>query len=135
MKITSAGLAWLCVALLVLYPVSAILVWAYTGPDDNHGILAALLAANAGTAFFVRLAFGLPEFSDYTSGALRFSLLAIGIGCGLVSALSWMMDEVEHLGLEDVFEALLVAPVLVILLVLVWFIDKVKEEKTSNRGQ
>ena len=72
MKISNKVLARVCVALLVLYPVSAILVWAaYPTRDDYYGILAALLAANAGTAFFVRLVFGAPEFSDYTSGALR----------------------------------------------------------------
>ena len=131
MKITSTALARVCVALLVLYPVSAILVQAYLAPDDNYGILAALLAANAGTAFFVRLAFGLPEFSDYTSGALRLFVFIIGVASGLVSAVYWMADEVEHLGLRAAF----VAPVLVILLVLMWFIDKVNKEGTSNEGE
>ena len=42
MKITSTALAWVCVALLVLYPVSAILVWAYLSPE-SYGIMAALL--------------------------------------------------------------------------------------------
>ena len=127
MKITSKALAWVCVALLVLYPVLAILLWAYLASDNNYGIMAALLAANAGTAFLVRLAFGVPEFSDYTSGALRFFVLIIGVASGLVSAVYWMADEVGHIWLR----AGIISPVLVILLVLMWFVDKVNKEGTK----
>ena len=35
MNITSTALAWVCLGLLVLYPVSAILVRPYLAPDDN----------------------------------------------------------------------------------------------------
>ena len=57
--------------------------------------------------------------------------LIIGVVSGLVSALSWMADEVEHLGLQAAF----VAPVLVILLLLAWFTDKVSKEGRSNEGE
>ena len=97
MKITSTTLARLCVALLVLYPISAILLWAYLAHDNSYGIMAALLAANAGTALFVGLAFDLPEFSHYTSRALRLTVITIGIVSGLVSAQFWMADEVGHI--------------------------------------
>ena len=75
MKITSTALAWVCVALLVLYPVSAILVWAYLAPE-SYGIMAALFAANAGTTLFIGLTFRLPEFSGHTSRALRFFVVS-----------------------------------------------------------
>ena len=81
MKITSTGLAWVCVALLVLNPVLAILVWAYLAPD-SYGILAALLAANAGTAVFAGLVFSWPEFSHCTSRELRLSVS---------SSLGWLL--------------------------------------------
>ena len=131
MKISSKFLARVCVALLVLYPVAAFLVWAYPTRDDCYGILAALLAANAGTAVFVRLVFGLPEFSEYTSGALRLYVVIIGVGSGLASALSWMADEVDNIWLR----LGIISPVLVIILLLMWFIDKVSNEGTSNEGE
>ena len=131
MKITTTALAWGCVALLVLYPASAILVGAYLTPNDNYGTLATLLAANAGTAFFVRFALGLPGFSGHTSRALRFSVTVIAVVCGLISAVQWMADEVEHLGLRAAF----VTPVVVILLVLMWFIHKVNKEGTHHEGE
>ena len=130
MKITSTTLAWVCVILMVLYPVTANLVWAYLAPD-SYGIMAALFAATAGTALLVGLTFRLPEFSHYTSGALRFFVVFIGVFSGLLSAMYWMADEVDHLGLRTA----LVAPVLVILLVLTWFIDKVNKDRTSNEGE
>ena len=83
MKITSTALAWVCVALLVLYPVSAILVWAYLSPE-SYGIMAALFAANAGTALFIGFTFRLPEFRGHTSRALRFFVVFIAVVCGLI---------------------------------------------------
>ena len=83
-----------------MYPVSAILVSAYLTSDDNYGIMAALLAAKAGTALLVRLVLGLPGFSDYTSGALRLIVLIIAVASGLVSAVYWMADEVDHIWLH-----------------------------------
>ena len=130
MKITSKVLARACVALLVLYPVSAILVWAYLA-TDSYGIMAALFAANAGTAILVGLAFGLPEFSHYTSRPLRLLVVLIGVGSGLVSALYWMADEVEHIWLR----AGIISPVLVILIVLMWFVDKVNNEGTQHEDE
>ena len=131
MNITTTALAWMCIALLVLYPLSAILVAAYLAADDNYGIMASLFAANAGAAFFVGLAFGLPEFSGHTSRVLRLSAIVIGVVCGLASALYWMADEVEHIWLR----AGMVAPVLIVLLVLMWFIDKVNKERTSDERE
>ena len=130
MKITSQALAKVCVALLVLYPVSAILVWAYLD-SDNYGIMAALFAANAGTALFVGLVFGLPEFIHCTSKVWRLSLVFIGIASGLMSAIYWMSDEVDHIWLRMV----IISPVLVILFVLMWFIDKVNKEGTKHEGE
>ena len=131
MKIPSKAMAWVTVALLVLYPVSAILAWGYLASDDNYGVMAALLAANAGTAFLVRLVFGLPGFSDYAPGALRLFVLIIGVASGLVSALYWMADEVDLIWLR----AAIISPVLVILLVLMWFVDKVNKEGTKHEGE
>ena len=130
MKITSTALAWVCVALLVLYPVSAILVWAYLAPE-SYGIMAALFAANAGTALFIGLTFRLPEFSGHTSRALRFSVVVIAVVCGLMSALFWMADEVDNVWLR----AGIVSPVVVILLVLMWFIDTVNKGGTQHKGE
>ena len=93
--------------------------------------MAALLAANAGTAFLVDLLFLLPEYSHQTSRALRTSVGFIVVVSGLLSALYWMADEVEHLYLRAVF----VAPVVIILLVLLWFVDTVNKEGTSNEGE
>ena len=130
MKITSTALAWVCVALLVLYPVSAILMWAYLAPE-SYGIMAALFAANAGTALFIGLTFRLPEFSGHTSRALRFFVVCIAVVCGLMSALFWMADEVDNVW----FRAGIVSPVLVILLVLMWFIDTVNKGGTQHKGE
>ena len=131
MKITSTTLARLCVALLVIYPISAILLWAYLAHDNSYGIMAALLAANAGTALFVGLAFDLPEFSHYTSRALRLTVITIGIVSGLVSAQFWMADEVGHIW----FRAAIVSPVLVILIVLMSFVAKVNKEGTNHEDE
>lgn len=130
MKLTSNTLAKVCVALMVLYPVSAILVWAYLD-SDRYGIMAALFASNAGTAFFALLVFGLPEFIHYTSKVLRLLLVFIGVASGLMSALYWMSDEVEHIWLRMV----IISPVLVILFVLLWFVDKVNKEGTEHEGE
>ena len=130
MKITSTALSWVCVALLVLYPVSAILVWAYLA-SESYGIMAALFAANAGTAFFVGLTFRLPEFSGHTSRVLRFFVVFIAVVCGLISALFWMADEVDNVWLR----AGIVSPVLVILLVLMWFIDTVNKGGSKHEDE
>lgn len=91
MKITSQTLAWTCVILMVLYPVVAILVWGYLTPD-RYGIMAALFAANAGTALLVGLVFGLPEFGHCTSRGLRLSVFFIGVASGFMpSALTVMV--------------------------------------------
>lgn len=131
MKITSTALAWVCVAILVLYPVSAILVWAYVATDDYYGILAVLFAANAGTALVVGLAFSWPQFSHHTSRALRRTVGAIVAVCALMSALYWMAGEVDNVWLR----AGIVSPVLVILLVLMWFIDTVNKEGPQHKGE
>ena len=131
MKIPSKALAWVCVALLILYPVSATVVVTYIASDDNYGILAALLAANAGMAFLIWLVFSQAEFIDYTSGALRLLVLIIGAGSGLVSAGYWVVDEVDHFGLR----VGIIAPVLVTLLVLRWFVEEAKKEGMKHEGK
>ena len=96
LKISSKSLAWICVALLVLYPLSATLIVGYLAPGDD-GIQAALFAANAGTAFFVWLAFDFRELRGHTTRALRLTVLSIGVICGLLSAVHWMADEVDNI--------------------------------------
>ena len=131
MNITSKALALVCVVLLALYLVSAILVGAYVANDGYYGILAAVFAANAGTALFVRLVFGLPEFRKHTPGALRLVVLSIGVASGLMSAVYWMFDEVD----DSWLRVGIILPVLVILLVLMWFIDTVNREGPQNKGE
>ena len=133
MKITSSALAWVCVAILVLYPASAFVVWSYlsSAADNYYGVLAALLAANAGTAFLVQFVLHLPELSDYTSEKLKLIVLIIAVVCGVSSAVTWMADEVDHLWLRVV----IISPVVVIILVLRWFGGKVNEEGTKYEGE
>ena len=131
MNVTSKALAWACVVLLVLYPVSAFLVWAYVADDDYYGVLAALFAANAATALFVGLAFRLPEFRDHTSGAQRFFVGAIGVICAFGSGVYWMWDEVDNVWLR----LGIISPIVVTLLVLGWFVDKVNEEGAKHEGE
>ena len=99
--------------------------------DDNYGIMATLFAANAGTAFFVGLAFSLPQFSHYASRVLRLIVGSIGVVCGLMSALYWMADEVDNIWLR----AGIISRVLVILLVLMWFVDKVNKVNKVNKEE
>lgn len=130
MKMTSNSLAWVCVAILVLYPLVAV-VWDYLASDNNYNVVAAALAANAGTALLVRLVFSLPALSDYTSGELRLIVLFIGVASGLASAVYWVANEVDHVWLL----AGIISPVLVTLLMLLWFVDKVEKEGTSHQGK
>ena len=94
MKKTSTAPAKVCMALLVINPILSILVWASLAPD-NHGILAALLAANATVALFAGLVFTWPEFSRCTTTTLRLIVVVTGVGSGLASAVSWMAGEVD----------------------------------------
>ena len=129
MKIASVTLAWVCLALLVLYMVSGLLVWAYFDPA-NHGALAALFAASAGTAILVGVTLELPELKGKTPTALRLSVLFTGAASGVMSAINWLADEVDHLWLR----AVMVLPVVIILLVLMWFFQKVREEGEEDAG-
>ena len=122
-KITSVTLAWVCVVLLVLYMVLSLLIWTFFD-SNNHGVLAALFAAGAGTAILVGVTFELPELKGKTPMALRLSLLFIGAVSGVLSAINWLADEADHLWLR----AVLVLPVVIILFVLLWFFQKVREE-------
>ena len=128
MKKPSTAPAKVCMALLVINPILSILVWVFLAPD-SHGILAALLAANAGAALFAGLVFN--EFSRCTTSALRHGVVAIGVVSGLVSAVSWMADEEDRILLPVVF----ISPVLVILLVLTWFVRKAEKEGTKHEGE
>ena len=130
MKINITTLAWTCVILMVLYPVVAILVWAYLTPD-RYGIMAALFAANAGTALLVGLVFGLPEYSHFISRELRLSVVFIGVASGFMSATFWVADEVGNIWLR----AGIISPVLIVLVVLVWFGDKVNKEGKNGDGE
>lgn len=128
MKINSKTLAQTCVALLIIYPVSTILVWAYLRPDDSYGTLAALFALNAATAFFVEHIFRLPRLRQYAPKELRYFVLLIGLVCALMAAQYWMTDEVHNVWLR----LGIMSPVLLILLVLMWFAGKVDKEKAEN---
>ena len=83
-----------------------------------------MFAVGAGTALFVAVTLDFPEVKDKIPKTLRFSLLFIGAASGLMSASSWLADEVDHLWLHLV----LVAPVVIVLFVLRWFFQKVREE-------
>ena len=131
MNITSKTLASVCVALLVLYPISAIVVQAIATADDYYGVLAALFAVNAGTALLVGFTFGLPQFSDHTSRALRFFVGAIGVVCALMSGVYWMTDEIDNAWLS----AGIISPIVVILFLLMRFIYKVNKERPENEGE
>ena len=127
MKTNSQTLAQICVALLIIYPVSALLVWASLRPD-GYGVLSALLAVNAGMAFIVHLAFNLPEYTNYTSDTLKRWLLIIASVSGFVSAVYWMVDAIDNTWLY----AGIISPILAIAFVLVWFGHKVDKEKAQN---
>ena len=129
-KITCTTLAWVCLALLVLYPVLSLLVWAALAPD-SYGIIAALLAANTGIAVFIGLAFNWPELRHCTSRELRRVVAFIGVVSALASAVFWLVDEVDHSWLHVV----IIAPVLAILLVLIWFVRKADKEGTKHEGE
>ncbi len=131
MNITSKALAWACATLLALYLVSAVLVATYVGSDDYNGTMAALFAANAGTALLVSLVFGQPEFRGHTPRALRLVVLGIGAVSGFLSAMYWMFDEVDNIWLL----VGAISPVVVILFVLTWFIDKVNKEGPEHEGE
>ena len=123
MKIKSVTLAWACVVLLVLYMVLGLLIWTLFDPN-NHSVLSALFAAGAGTSILVGVTLEFPELRGKTPMTLRLSLLFIGAASGLLSAINWLADEVDHFWIR----AALVSPVVIILFVLLWFFQKVREE-------
>ena len=122
-KIKSVTLAWACVVLLVLYMILGLLIWTLFNPN-NDGVLAALFAAVAGTAIFVGITLEYPELKGKTPMKLRLSLLFIGAGSGLLSAINWLADEVSDIWLY----AVLIAPAGIILFLLLWFLEKVRKE-------
>lgn len=127
MKISGSSLAWACVVIPYLYLALVILASFYLDPG-YYGILGIMLAANAGAVLFVVLVFDVRESEDYTSGVLKLVASAIGAASVLFSAVFLMADEVDHPGIR----AALIAPVIVALLVLLWFINKSKKEKSSK---
>lgn len=132
MKISRDSLMKACGTLLVVYPFSAIILTQFIlTPEDSYGLLAALLAVNAGAAFFVGHALGLPEYSNYTPGVLRNSILSIAVASGLLSAMFWVSDEVGHLGIQ----LALVTPGLIIILIAGWFIHKVEKERKKREEE
>ena len=128
MKITSKALAGACLALLVLYPLSAVL-WFVLSSGDNYGIMAALLAVNAGVAFTAHLGFDLPEFSGHAPRQSRHITLFIAAISGCASGIFWMTDEVENIW----HYMIIMAPVLVVLLLLAQFVDKVNKERAKQK--
>ena len=56
---------------------------------------------------------------------LRLSLLSIGAASGLLSAINWLADEVDHFRIH----AALVSPVVIILYVLLLFFQRVLKER------
>ena len=73
----------------------------------------------------------LPESSDYTSGALKRIVLIIAMASVLLSSVYWISDEVDHILLR----VGIIAPVVLILLVLMGFVDKVNKEGTKHEGE
>ena len=61
---------------------------------------------------------------------MRLIVLIIAAVSGVLSAVNWMADEVDHIWLRVV----IISPVLVILLVLMWFVDKVNVDKVNKEG-
>ena len=127
MKITSTALARACRILLTLYPVSTLLCF-YLISDENYRIMAALFAANAAAASLAMLIFGWYESSDNVPGPSRLFTLVIAVGSGLTSAVFAIAAEVEQPWLRIG----LIAPVVVILLVLIWFVNKVSKERAEH---
>ena len=121
-------MAWACVVLLTVYPILAILIGEYVASNDNYGVLAALLAANAGTALLVELVFLVPKYRRHARRALRIIVGFIAVTSGLLSAFYWMADEVDN----ELLRAGLMAPVVVILIVLLLFMDAVNKGRTSD---
>ena len=79
--------------------------------------------------------FFLPRDPGWTSDIERLIVLIIAAVSGVLSAVNWMADEVDHIWLRVV----IISPVLVILLVLMWFVDrgqhKVNKEGTKHEGE
>lgn len=130
MKMTSTFLAKVCATILILYPALAVPVWNYIASDD-YGLLAALFAANAGTAFFVGLVLNFPEFSHFTPRGLRLVIVIIAAASGLASAFFWVADEVGHVWLR----LSMVLPFIVTLLVLIWFADRCSRAGTKREAE
>ena len=129
MKITSKRLAWVCVALLTIYPASAFLVHSYM-TTSYYSIMAALFAVNAGTALVVGLVFRLSR-PYYSTSGLQLAILIIVAFCAFVSALFWMLDVVDNIWLLIA----ILSPVFVIHLVMVWFVDNMKMEVKAKQGE
>ena len=125
--ITSRILARVCVTLLALNAVSAILVAALLSPKHD-GTLAAVFAVNAGTSMLVGLVFNLPNFVGQTSGTLKLAVVSIAAVCGWMSAMYWLSEEVVHLWLR----VGVLSPVLITIIVLIWFVEKAFKEKTPH---
>lgn len=130
MKITTTALARACVGLLLLYPISVILVSAYL-ESENYGLQAALLAASAGASFLAALVFNLPEFISFTSRPLRLFIGLVAAGTGVLSALLWTADEVENIWIRP----LVIAPILIALLLLMWFTDRCSKESAKHEDE
>ena len=130
MRISNRTLAKVCLGILILTPVAAILVWFFTDYQSNRGTIAAVLAANAGTALLVSLVFSFHEFKNHTTSELRYLTVFAGACSGILSAVFWIMEEVQNLYLPIV----LVAPLVVTLIVLFMFTKRVSEKGTSSDG-
>ena len=130
MKITTIGIAKGCVAILMLHIVLGIAVCSYFD-FGNYGLLAALFAANAGAAFFAGYIFNLPAFSRSTLRGVSYFTFSIAAVSGLMSAYSWMADEMEDAWLPIIT----LIPIIVLLFMLVWFVNKYTKEETKHEDE
>lgn len=130
MTITNTALAQVCVGLLLLIVFTALLLWICIDYQSNHGTMAAVLAANAGTALLASHVFSFHEFRHHTTGGLRYLTVFVGAFSGLLSAVFWIMAEVHNLYLP----AILVLPFVLVLSVVFVFAKRVKKEGTDSAG-
>lgn len=127
---TITVLAWGLVAILLLHMVLAIAVWYYLD-SDNSGLIAALFASNAGTAFLVGFVFHLPAFSHFIPRGSNIFPVFIGAASGFTSGVHWMADEVEDAWIRLIMLALII----IIVVILGWFIYKCNKERTKHGAE
>ena len=127
---TIKALAWGCVFIIV-FDIGKV-TWIHNYLDsDNHGLSAALFAANAGAAFLVGLVFNLPAFSHFIPRGLNILTVFLAAASGLMSAFHWMADEVE----DPWFRLIMLAPIIIIVAILMWLVVKCTKEETKHEDE